>query len=136
MTKWRCESGHFRPEFLNRVDDTVIFHRLGREHLREIADIQLNHVRQLLAKRGVTIALTEAATDLLIAEGYDPVYGARPLKRVPVAMGRQRRVVDPLALKLIQAEVREGDHVVVDVGGGELRFGVVETATYEMTSGT
>ena len=116
--------GHFRPEFLNRVDDVVIFHRLAQTHLREIADIQLNHVRELLAKRGVTIALTEAATDMLIAEGYDPVYGARPLKRV-----LQRRVVDPLALKLIQAEVREGDHVVVDREGDELSFGVVETET-------
>ena len=104
----------------------MIFHRLGREHLWEIADIQLNHVRQLLAKRGVTIALTEAATDLLIAEGYDPVYGARPLKRVPVAMGRQRRVVDPLALTLIQAEVREGDHVIVDREGDGLSIGVVD----------
>ncbi len=114
---------HFRPEFLNRVDEIVIFHRLEREHLRDIADIQLNHLRQLLAKRHVTLALTEAATDLLIAEGYDPVYGARPLKRV-----LQRRVLDPLALQLIQGDVREGDHVVVDAENGELSFDVVDVA--------
>jgi ATP-dependent Clp protease ATP-binding subunit ClpB len=114
---------HFRPEFLNRVDDIVIFHRLSPEDLREIADIQLNHVRQLLAKRGISVALTEAASDMLVVEGYDPVYGARPLKRV-----LQRQVMDPLALKLIQGDIRDGDHVVVDVENGELRFSVVETA--------
>ena len=117
---------HFRPEFLNRVDDVVIFHRLGREQLREIAEIQLNHVRGLLAKRGVTLSLTEAATDLLIEEGYDPVYGARPLKRV-----LQRRIIDPLAIRVIQGDVREGDHVVVEVSDGDLDFRVVETAEFE-----
>jgi len=117
---------HFRPEFLNRVDDIVIFHRLGREQLREIAEIQLNHVRGLLARRGVTLSLTEAATDLLIEEGYDPVYGARPLKRV-----LQRRIIDPLAIRVIQGDVREGDHVVVEVVDGELDFRVVETAEFE-----
>ena len=117
---------HFRPEFLNRVDDIVIFHRLGREQLREIAEIQLNHVRGLLGKRGVTLSLTEAATDLLIEEGYDPVYGARPLKRV-----LQRRIIDPLAIRVIQNDVREGDHVVVEEDGGELDFRVVETAEFE-----
>ena len=117
---------HFRPEFLNRVDDIVIFHRLGREQLREIAGIQLNRVRGLLAKRGVTLSLTETATDLLIEEGYDPVYGARPLKRV-----LQRRIIDPLAIRVIQGDVREGDHVVVEVVDGELDFRVVETAEFE-----
>jgi ATP-dependent Clp protease ATP-binding subunit ClpB len=111
---------HFRPEFLNRVDETVIFHRLEKHHLRDIADIQLNHVRALLGKRNISIALTEAATELLIDEGYDPVYGARPLKRV-----LQRRIVDPLALKVIQAEVGDGDHVIVDSVNGELSFEVV-----------
>ena len=117
---------HFRPEFLNRVDDIVIFHRLGREQLREIAEIQLNHVRGLLARRGVTLSLTEAATDLLIEEGYDPVYGARPLKRV-----LQRRIIDPLAIRVIQGDVREGDHVVIEVEDGELEFRVVETGEFE-----
>jgi ATP-dependent Clp protease ATP-binding subunit ClpB len=117
---------HFRPEFLNRVDEIVIFHRLDRAQLREIAEIQLNHVRGLLAKRNVTMTLTEAATDLLIEEGYDPVYGARPLKRV-----LQRRIIDPLAIRVIQGDVREGDHVVIEVEDGGLDFRVVETGEFE-----
>ncbi len=114
---------HFRPEFLNRVDEIVLFHRLEREHLRHILEIQLGYVRRLLGKRNVSITLTEAAADRLVTEGYDPAYGARPLKRVI-----QRQLVDPLALKLIQGEVRDGDHVVVDAAGDELTFEVVETA--------
>ena len=117
---------HFRPEFLNRVDEIVLFHRLEKAQLRAIADIQLDHVRDLLAKRSVTITLTDAAADLLIEEGYDPVYGARPLKRV-----LQKRIVDPLALKLIQAEIRDGDHVVVDTVNGELAFDVVDVGEPE-----
>ncbi len=117
---------HFRPEFLNRVDEIVIFHRLSREQLREIAEIQLGLVRGLLTKRHISLTLTEAATDLLIEEGYDPVYGARPLKRV-----LQRRIIDPLAIRVIQNDVREGDHVVVEVEDGELAFRVVETAEFE-----
>ena len=112
---------HFRPEFLNRVDEVVLFHRLDKTQLRAIAQIQLTHVRDLLAKRNVTITLTDAATDLLVAEGYDPVYGARPLKRV-----LQKQIVDPLALKLIQAEIRDGDHVVVGVADNALTFEVVD----------
>ncbi len=110
----------FRPEFLNRVDEIVIFHRLGREQLREIARIQLGHLRALLAERDISIELTNAALDVLIEEGYDPAYGARPLKRVI-----QRRVVDPLALQLIQGEIVDGDHVVVDAADGELTFTAV-----------
>ncbi|MBP6470193.1 MAG: ATP-dependent chaperone ClpB [Chloroflexi bacterium] len=117
---------HFRPEFLNRVDEIVLFHRLEKAQLRAIAGIQFNHVRDLLAKRNVTITLTEPATDLLIEAGYDPVYGARPLKRV-----LQKRIVDPLALKLIQAEIRDGDHVVVDTVNGELAFDVVDVGEPE-----
>lgn len=112
---------HFRPEFLNRVDEIVTFHRLGREHLREIADIQMGNVRRLLSERNISIALTEFALDVLIAKGYDPAYGARPLKRII-----QRMIVDPLAMKLITGEVHDGDHVVVDAGDEELEFSVVE----------
>ncbi|WP_420644070.1 ATP-dependent chaperone ClpB [Candidatus Leptofilum sp.] len=115
---------HFRPEFLNRVDEIVLFHRLTREELREIAQIQLNQMRDLLDRRGISVALTPAATDHLIEEGYDPAYGARPLKRVI-----QRQIIDPLALKLIQGDIHDGDHVSVDVQGGVLDFSVVETAT-------
>ncbi len=114
---------HFRPEFLNRVDEIVLFHRLTREELREIAQIQLNQMRDLLDRRGISIVLTIAATDHLIEAGYDPVYGARPLKRVI-----QRQIIDPLALKLIQGDIHDGDHVQVDVKDGELDFSVVETA--------
>ena len=117
---------HFRPEFLNRVDEIVIFHRLGREQLREIAEIQLSNVRGLLARRHISLSLTEAATDLLIEEGYDPVYGARPLKRV-----LQRRIIDPLAIRVIQGDVHEGDHVVVELIDGDLEFRVVETGEFE-----
>ncbi len=114
---------HFRPEFLNRVDEIVIFHRLERHHLEQIVEIQLDRLRALLADRKITIALTDAARDLLINEGYDPVYGARPLKRV-----LQRRVHDPLALKILQGEVREGDHVLVDAIGDKVTFTVVGPA--------
>jgi len=120
---------HFRPEFLNRVDETVIFHRLEKEHLRDIAQIQLNYVRDMLSRRNITIALTPEAIDLLIEKGYDPIYGARPLKRVI-----QRRIVDPLALKVIQNEVREGDHVVVDALGDVFTFDAMEIATPEQVA--
>jgi ATP-dependent Clp protease ATP-binding subunit ClpB len=114
---------HFRPEFLNRVDEIVLFHRLTREELREIAQIQLNQMRDLLDRRGIAVALTPAATDRLIEEGYDPVYGARPLKRVI-----QRQIIDPLALKLIQGDIQDGERVSVDVRDGVLVFDVEETA--------
>jgi ATP-dependent Clp protease ATP-binding subunit ClpB len=117
---------HFRPEFLNRVDETIIFHRLEKGQLREIAKIQMGAVRQLLGKRNISMALTEAALDVLIELGYDPAYGARPLKRVI-----QKQIVDPLALMLIQAEVRDGDHVVVDAENGELTFTVVDVGEPE-----
>ncbi|MGC8839160.1 MAG: ATP-dependent chaperone ClpB [Anaerolineae bacterium] len=112
---------HFRPEFLNRIDAIVIFHPLTREHLREIVEIQLRRLRQLLKEREITLELTDAAKDLLIDEGYDPAFGARPLKRV-----LQRRIQDPLALKILEGAVRDGDHVVVDARNGELTFTVVE----------
>ena len=115
---------HFRPEFLNRIDEVVFFHRLESEHIRHIAEIQLGNVRQLLAKRNISIEMTDAAADLLIKEGYDPAYGARPLKRVI-----QQRIIDPLALQVIQNEVRDGDHLLVDAKGEELTFTVTESAT-------
>ena len=111
---------HFRPEFLNRVDDIIIFHALRKEHLREIIDIQLRRLRELLSQRRITIELTDAAKDLLIEEGYDPAFGARPLKRVI-----QRRVQDELALLILRGDVVDGDHVVVDRSGDELVFNVI-----------
>ena len=121
---------HFRPEFLNRVDEMIIFDRLSQDDLREIAQIQLNHVRDLLGRRNINIVLTPAATDQLIEEGYDPAYGARPLKRV-----LQKRIIDPLALKLIQGEVTDGDTVRVEAStAGELEFVVVENRIAEPTA--
>ena len=114
---------HFRPEFLNRIDEVVFFHRLETEHIRQIAEIQLGNVRELLAKRDISIELTDAAVDLLIQEGYDPAYGARPLKRVI-----QQRIIDPLAMQVIQNEVRDGDLLFVDAKDDDLTFTVTEPA--------
>ena len=110
----------FRPEFLNRVDDVVIFHALSRDHLKQIIEIQLGRLRKMLAERQITLELTNAAKDMLIEEGYDPAYGARPLKRV-----LQRRVQDPLALELLQGAIRDGDHVVADRKGDGIGFAVI-----------
>jgi ATP-dependent Clp protease ATP-binding subunit ClpB len=109
----------FRPEFLNRVDDIIVFNSLTRENLRRIVDIQLNNLSKLLKDRKIKLEVTAAAKDLLIADGYVPQYGARPMKRAI-----QRMIQDPLALKLINGEFSEGDTVEVDAaaGGGELQF--------------
>jgi ATP-dependent Clp protease ATP-binding subunit ClpB len=116
----------FPPEFLNRVDDVVIFHRLSREDLGEIVRIQLDRLSSRLAEKNISITLTQSATDQLIEEGYDPAFGARPLKRV-----LQRRIVDEMAVRLLQNEIREGDHVVVDAVDGKLTFTVTEPASKE-----
>jgi len=108
---------HFRPEFVNRVDDIVVFRRLTRDQIRRIVDLQLEQVHRRLADRRVALQVTDAARDLLADEGYDPVFGARPLKRVI-----QRRLADPLALHLLEGEFIDGDTVVVDVRSGEITF--------------
>jgi ATP-dependent Clp protease ATP-binding subunit ClpB len=108
---------HFRPEFLNRIDEIIIFHSLTMEHLVQIVDIQLAHLQKLLADRKVALSLTEAAKRYLAEKGFDPVYGARPLKRTI-----QRELQDPLAMKILQGEVGEGDEVRVDLRGGQLVF--------------
>ena len=100
---------HFRPEFLNRVDDIIVFRPLGKEQLVKIIELRLEDVRRLLADRKISLELTEAAKDLLFTQGYDPNYGARPLKRAI-----QKFVQDPLALKILDGEVLHGDHVVVE----------------------
>ena len=100
---------HFKPEFLNRVDDVIIFNPLGKEQLTRIVELRLGDLRQLLAARHITIELTDPARELLFTEGYDPSYGARPLKRAI-----QRLIQDPLALKILDGEVLHGDHVVAD----------------------
>jgi len=107
----------FRPEFLNRVDEIIVFHALTREQMRTIIDIQLRGLMKRLEERKIRVELSERAKDLLIAEGYDPTYGARPLKRTI-----QRRVLDPLAMRVLQGEFGEGDTVTIEVAGDELRF--------------
>ncbi len=108
---------HFRPEFLNRVDEIIVFHTLGPPHLKQIAALQLAILGRRLADRRVTVELTEAATEHLVAEGYDAAFGARPLRRTI-----QRRVLDPLAERLLKGEFGEGDTIVVDAAGGGLTF--------------
>jgi ATP-dependent Clp protease ATP-binding subunit ClpB len=100
---------HFKPEFLNRVDEVIIFHALTIENIKEIVEIQLRNLRKRLAERKISMTLTERAKEFLAKEGFDPVYGARPLKRAI-----QRFIQDPLALKILQGEFSEGDTVEVD----------------------
>ncbi len=109
----------FRPEFLNRVDDIIVFNALTREHLKRIVDIQLANVGRLLKDRKVRLEVTAEAKDVIINEGYDPAYGARPMRRAI-----QRLVQDPLALRLIQGDFAEGDTILVGVQpeSGELQF--------------
>jgi ATP-dependent Clp protease ATP-binding subunit ClpB len=109
---------HFRPEFLNRVDEIIFFHSLGREHMKRIIDIQIAGLTKRLDERKIHVQLTDAAKEYLVQEGYDPMYGARPLKRAV-----QRRVLDPLALRVLEGDFLEGDTVLVDSkGAGGLVF--------------
>jgi ATP-dependent Clp protease ATP-binding subunit ClpB len=110
---------HFRPEFLNRLDEIVLFHRLGQEHMAPIVDIQVERVQRLLKDRKITLDLTDAARRWLGRVGYDPVYGARPLKRAV-----QRYVQDPLAEKLLAGEIPDGSTVRIDEGDGALNIAV------------
>jgi ATP-dependent Clp protease ATP-binding subunit ClpB len=114
---------HFRPEFLNRVDDIVIFRPLGEEQLTQIVELRLKDLEKLLADRHITIELTEAARKQIFAAGYDRAYGARPLKRAI-----QRLIQDPLAMKILDGEVLHGDHVRIEAGQGALQFEVVSRA--------
>jgi ATP-dependent Clp protease ATP-binding subunit ClpB len=112
---------HFRPEFLNRVDDIIVFHALSKVEMRTIIDIQLRGLVKRLEERKIRVELSGTAKDLIIDEAYDPTYGARPLKRTI-----QRRVLDPLAMRVLQGDFRDGDTVRIDVKGGELVFNKVE----------
>ena len=110
-------SQHFRPEFINRVDDVVVFHPLGREHIRKIVDIQLGYLHQRLADRDMKIVLSDAARDKLAEAGFDPVYGARPLKRAI-----QQRVENPLAQEILKGRFKPGDTIEVAVAEDALEF--------------
>jgi ATP-dependent Clp protease ATP-binding subunit ClpB len=107
----------FRPEFLNRIDEIVEFQALSREQLGEIVELQLARLRERLAERGIALELTDAAREVITEAGWDPTYGARPLKRAI-----QRLVENPLALRLLEGEFADGDNVRVDARGGELVF--------------
>jgi ATP-dependent Clp protease ATP-binding subunit ClpB len=111
--------GHFRPEFLNRLDEIILFHRLGQDHMAPIVEIQVVRVQKLLKDRKITLDLTDAAKRWLGRVGYDPVYGARPLKRAV-----QRYVQDPLADKMLRGEVPDGSSVRIDEGDGALEMAV------------
>jgi ATP-dependent Clp protease ATP-binding subunit ClpB len=109
----------FRPEFLNRIDDIVLFRPLGKDQIEHIIDLQMQHLLKRLGEKQVELRLTSAAKALLFREGYDPAYGARPMKRAI-----QRLIQDPLALKILDGEVKPGDHLRVDVDSktGEMKF--------------
>jgi ATP-dependent Clp protease ATP-binding subunit ClpB len=108
---------HFRPEFINRIDEVIFFHPLSKADIKAIIDIQVTHLLKRLEERKIRVELTDAARDLLVREGYDPTYGARPLKRA-----LQRLVLDPLAMRVLEGGFGEGDEVVVDAQDGHLEF--------------
>ena len=108
---------HFRPEFLNRVDEILIFHRLTQDHLRAIVDIQLRGLQKRLGERNITLMLTDKAREFLAERGFDPAYGARPLKRLI-----QKEIQDQLALRLLNGEFADGDRIEADAGDGALVF--------------
>src|SRR3989344_861672 len=112
---------HFKPEFLNRLDEIVIFHSLGERELGEIVDLQLAHIKERLAKRHIKITVTEKAKALLAKLGYDPNFGARPLKRVI-----QSLILDPLSTKVIEGDVIDGQKITIDARGEKITFQVPE----------
>jgi len=108
---------HFRPEFLNRIDDIIVFHRLGIKELKKVVDIQVATLAERLKTKGIELKLTDKAKDLLARQGYDPMYGARPLKRVI-----QKILQDPIALRMLEGELKEGQKINVDAQGEDLVF--------------
>ena len=112
---------HFKPEFLNRIDDIVVFKQLTREQIAQIIDVQLEKLRKNLDERGITIELDESARELIVSEGYDPVYGARPLKRAI-----QNLIQNPLAVSLLNGDITSGQTVKVSADGGEIKFQPVD----------
>ncbi len=107
---------HFRPEFLNRVDESIVFHRLNREELKQIVEIQLAHVVKRLADQRIALVVTDAAKEVLAREGYDPVFGARSLKRII-----QKKLLDALSLQILEGNFKEGDKIeaAIDKKGGD-----------------
>ncbi len=106
-----------RPELLNRIDEIIVFNNLGLTEITRIVEIQIEHLKRRLQEKRIELRLTDAAKELLAKEGFDPVFGARPLKRAI-----QRLVQDPLALKILEGEFAEGDQITVDAKGGQIIF--------------
>jgi ATP-dependent Clp protease ATP-binding subunit ClpC len=120
--------GYFRPEFLNRLDDTIVFRPLTRPEVGSIAAILVSDIAGQLAERGITLEVTEAFTSLVVNEGYDPSYGARPLRRALT-----RRLEDSLAEAMLSGEVKEGDLAIVDVdGNGTVTVSATSRSTLQL----
>jgi len=119
-------ASHFKPEFLNRIDDVVIFRRLTKDQIKEIVDLQVEALATRVRERGIEIVLTDKARELLANLGFDPDYGARPLRRVI-----QKQLIDRLALAMLEGNFADGDTVEVDVSDGELTFKKVDRLTRE-----
>jgi ATP-dependent Clp protease ATP-binding subunit ClpC len=119
----------FRPEFLNRIDEIIIFHPLTLEHMVQIVDMQMGEIRDRLEERGITVELTDAAREWLAQKGYDPAFGARPLRRT-----LQRYLESPLSKRILQGEFEAGDHVLAEVGDDEIVFGKQEPSPAEVLS--
>src|SRR4029077_13454568 len=105
---------HLRPEFLKQIHENIFVHALGREHLKQIVDIQIAGLMKRLEERKIHVELSDRAKEQIVRDGYDPAYGARPLKREI-----QRRVLDPLALRVLEGDFLEGDTILVDAGSGD-----------------
>jgi ATP-dependent Clp protease ATP-binding subunit ClpB len=108
---------HFRPEFINRLDDIVVFHPLDKQQIKQIARIQMRGLESRLAERGLKLQVSDGAFEMLGNVGFDPIYGARPLKRAI-----QAQLENPLAQKILSGEFNNGDTIAVDAGGGQLLF--------------
>lgn len=126
QVRQRLREEGFRPEFINRIDEIVVFHPITREQMKDIVDIQVNRLRQRLAERHITLQLTDAARDLLAEMGYDPQFGARPLRRVI-----QRELENRIARSLLEGTIRDGDTVEVDAKDGKLVIAPVRTQAQE-----
>jgi ATP-dependent Clp protease ATP-binding subunit ClpB len=115
QVRQRLREEGFRPEFINRIDEIIVFHQITREQMKDIVDIQINRLRPRLAERHITLQFTDAARDLLAEMGYDPQFGARPLKRVI-----QREVENRIARGILDGTIRDGDTVAIDAKNGKL----------------
>ncbi len=120
---------HFKPEFLNRIDDIVVFHQLSKEQISAIIDIQLAKLREMLAERGIDLVIEDSARDLIVSEGYDPVFGARPLKRAI-----QTLIQNPLAVKLLGGEIGNGETVTASAKDGKMEFSTASSKSSEAAS--